>query len=71
MNLRLPDKAFWLTDNINAKTYNKTFGCPTGRNGCPGQPGNRLCETLHMYPVRDEDLQFAQEEKKNEVFEAH
>ena len=23
-----------------------TFGCPTGRNGCPGQPGNQLCETL-------------------------
>ena len=26
-----------------------TFGYPTGRNGCPGQPGNRLCETLYIH----------------------
>ena len=26
-----------------------TFGCPTARNGCPGQPGNRLCETLRFF----------------------
>ena len=31
--LRLPDKTFWLPGNINAKTYNKTFGCPVGQPG--------------------------------------
>ena len=38
IELRLPDKTFWLPDNINVNTYSKTFGCPTERNGCPRQP---------------------------------
>ena len=33
IKLRLPDKTFWLPDNINVKTYNKTFGCPVGQPG--------------------------------------
>ena len=31
--LRLPDKTFWLPNDINVKTYSKTFGCPIGQPG--------------------------------------
>ena len=37
IRLRLPDKTFWLPDNINVKKYSKTFGCPVG------QPGINFC----------------------------
>ena len=33
IKLRLPDKTFWLPDNINVKTYSKTLGCPVGQPG--------------------------------------
>ena len=33
IKLRLPDKAFWLPDNINVKTNSKTFGCPDEQPG--------------------------------------
>ena len=46
---KLPDKTFWLLDNINVKIYGQTFGCLTGINGCSGQPVNRLCETLALF----------------------
>ena len=51
---RLPDKTFWLPDNINVKTYSKIFWLPcraTRGQLLVGQeemvaPGNRLRETL-------------------------
>ena len=33
IKMRLPENTFWLPDNINMKTYSKTFGCPVGQPG--------------------------------------
>ena len=33
IELRLPDKTFWLPNNINVKAYSKTFGRPVGQPG--------------------------------------
>ena len=58
IKLELPNNTFWLPDNINVKTYSKSFGCPSqatrgellvARQEEMVAPGNQLYKTMLTY----------------------